>query len=120
MFMVIFVLHDPSLLKDVLEAWDKTGVCGITILPSTGLKRLRSNDLLRDDIPLILGLDDLFKQEEHMNQTLFSVVDDDAMVDKIIEVTKPIVGDLNLPDTGILIVVPVARVIGLDRKNTKN
>jgi hypothetical protein len=38
--MIWFVLHDASLLADVLAAWKDAGVLGITLLPSTGLRRL--------------------------------------------------------------------------------
>lgn len=116
MFMILFVLHDPCLLRDVLEAWDQAGAYGITILPSTGLKRLQAHDVLRDDMPLIPSFEDLFNQEERSNRTLLTVVKDDAVVDKIIEVTQAIIGDFNLPNTGILTVLPVARAYGLDRK----
>jgi nitrogen regulatory protein P-II 1 len=118
MYMILFVLHDPSLLRDVLEAWDQAGVSGITILPSTGLKRLQVTDVLRDDMPLIMSLEDLFKQEECLNRTLFTVVKDDEMVEKVVKVTQAIIGDFNEPNTGILTVLPVARVYGLDRKDT--
>ncbi len=116
MFMILFVLHDPSLLKEVLESWDETGVKGITILPSTGLQRLQSQDVLRDDIPLIPSLEDLIQQEERLNRTLFTIVDSNEMVEKVVAATELIIGDLDLPNTGILTVLPVARVYGLNRK----
>jgi nitrogen regulatory protein P-II 1 len=120
MYMILFVLHDPNLLRDVLEAWEKAGVSGITVLLSTGLRRLQTRDVLREDIPLIPSIEDLLQQEERLNRTLFTVVKDDVMVDKIIEATQSIVGDLNLPHTGILTVIPVERVYGLDRKTMFN
>ncbi|MRS02420.1 hypothetical protein EG832_04215, partial [bacterium] len=107
MYMVMFVLHDPSFLKDILEAWDATGVSGITIFPSTGLRRLQTLDVLREDIPLIPSLEDLIQQEERLNRTLFTIVDGDEMVDKVVEATQSIIGDLNNPNTGILTVLPV-------------
>ena len=116
MFMVFLVLHDPSLLSDVLEAWDSAGVKGVTILPSTGLRRLQSKDVLREDLPLIPSLEDLLQHEERLNRTLFSIVEGDEMVEKVVAATQSITGDLNLPNTGILTVLPVARVYGLDRK----
>lgn len=116
MFMIIFVLHDPSLLKEVLEAWDQAGVKGITILPSTGLQRLQSQDVLREDIPLIPSLEDLIQQEERLNRTLFTIVDSDEMVEKVVMATETITGDLDLPNTGILTVLPVVRAYGLNRK----
>ena len=40
MFMILFVLHDPEKLDDILTAWEEAGVSGVTILPSTGLTLL--------------------------------------------------------------------------------
>ena len=120
MYMVMFVLHDPSFLKDVLEAWDATGVSGVTIFPSTGLRRLQTLDVLREDIPLIPSLEDLIQQEERLNRTLFTIVDGDEMVDKVVEATQSVIGDLNNPNTGILTVLPVVKAYGLDRKTMFN
>lgn len=116
MYMVMFVLHDPSLLKDVLEVWDAAGVSGVTIFPSTGLRRLQTQDVLREDIPLIPSLEDLIQQEERLNRTLFTIVQDDEMVEKVVQATQSITGDLNNPNTGILTVLPVIKAYGLDRK----
>lgn len=120
MYMVFFVLHDPNLLSDVLEAWNETGVKGITILPSTGLKRLQSDDVLREDMPLIPSLEDIMHQEERLNRTLFTIVEDDEMVDRVVQATQSVVGDLEQPKTGILTVLPIAKVFGLNRKDGKD
>ena len=116
MFMILFVLHDPSKFQEVLSAWNEAGVSGITILPSTGQKRLQDKFAFRDDIPLMPTLDDLLQHEEILNQTLLTIVPSEEMVDKIVAVTQALIGDLNLPNTGILAVIPVLRVYGLDRK----
>jgi nitrogen regulatory protein P-II 1 len=117
MFMILFVLHDPSRLQEVLSAWNEAGVSGITILPSTGQKRLQDKFTFRDDIPLMPTLDDLLQHEEILNQTLLTIVPSDEMVDKIVAATQALIGDLNLPNTGILAVIPVSRAYGLDRKD---
>ncbi|MHC1739958.1 MAG: P-II family nitrogen regulator [Anaerolineaceae bacterium] len=120
MYMIMFVLHDPSRLNEVLSTWNEAGVSGITILPSTGLKRLQEKFVFRDDIPLIPNLDDLLKQEEVLNRTLLTIVPSDEMVEKVVAATQVLIGDLNLPNTGILAVIPLAKVYGLDRKDYLN
>lgn len=117
MYMILFVLHDPNRLHDVLTAWNNAGVSGITILPSTGLKRLQEYSGLREDLPLIPSLDDLVTHEEKLNRTLMTIVSSDEMVDKVLKATEDLVGDLDLPNTGILAVIPLARVYGLNRKD---
>ncbi len=114
--MIWFVLHEASFLSEVLAAWKEIGVLGVTILPSTGLRRLENSDILRDDIPLIPSIEDLVSDEETLNRTLFTIVDDDLLVEKIVEVTQKIVGNLEDPNTGILCVIPLGKVYGLNRK----
>ncbi len=38
------------------------------------------------------------------------------MVDKVVEATQSVIGDLNNPNTGILTVLPVVKTYGLNRK----
>ncbi len=115
MYMIIFVLHNPDLLEDILNAWDDTGVGGVTILPSTGLARIREKGFWRDDLPLFPSLEDFQSRIQNLNRTLMTIVDDDQMVDKIVAATQQVTGDLNLPNTGILSVLPVLRTYGLNR-----
>ncbi len=115
-FMVLFVLHDLKQKDDLLNAWDEAGVSGITILPSTGLARYRESAGLRDDLPLIPSLDDLLEHSQNSNRTFFTIVSGEEMVDKVIAATESVTGDLDLPDTGILVALPVVRARGLHRK----
>jgi nitrogen regulatory protein P-II 1 len=119
MFMVLFVLHDSDLMEDIVSAWEEAGVSGITILPSTGLARLRHNDALRDDLPLFPSLEDISQHVGRLNRTLFTIVDNEEQADRVIESTQRLTGDLDLPNTGILVVLPVARAYGLHRRGEK-
>ncbi len=117
MFMILFVLHDPEKLDEILTAWEDAGVSGVTILPSTGLKRHQSKSALRDDLPLIPSLDDIMEHMVNLNRTLFTMVKDQAVVDRIIAATEDVVGNLDTPNTGILAVFPIAQVYGLNRRD---
>jgi len=111
----MFVLHDTSKLEDVMKGWNDAGVNGITILLSTGYRSITKSNILREDMPLIFNFEDIKQHEECTNRTLLSVVKDESIVDKVVEVTQKLVGDLNQPNTGILTVIPVARAYGMDR-----
>lgn len=115
MYLILFVLHNTSRVEEVMKAWTDAGVKGITILLSTGLKRVTESNMLREDLPLIFNMDDILQHEECTNRTLFSVVKDEATVDKVVQVTEQLIGDLNQPNTGILTVIPVSRAYGLER-----
>lgn len=114
MYLILFVLDDPDKLQDLLDAWEDAGTGGATVLVSTGMQRMRSG-AIRDDIPLMPGLDDLYKRIEEHHRTLFTIVKDDDILKKIVKATQSVVGDLNMPNTGILMVLPAAQVYGLDK-----
>ena len=119
MFLILFVLHDNDNLDRILLAWEETGVKGITIIPSTGLGRIRTS-ALREDLPLIPRLEDLLCHTENLNRTIFTIVEDEEIIDKIVSVTEQIVGDLYEPDTGILAVLPLTRVYGIKQRQHLN
>ena len=115
-FLVVFVIDDVDQCQDVLDVWEKAGARGITILESTGLGRMRRTGI-RDDLPLIPSLSDLFKSSEERHRTLFTVVDAQAKVDAVVQATESVVGDLFQGNTGFLFVVPVSQVYGMTGKS---
>jgi hypothetical protein len=114
MYLILFVLDNPDKLQDLLDAWEDAGTGGATVLVSTGPQRIR-NIGFRNDIPLLPGLDDFYKRIEEFHRTLFTVVKDDKTLEKVVAATQSVVGDLNQPNTGILVVMPAAQVYGLER-----
>ncbi len=113
-FMVLLVVDQIDLCDAVMEAWQEAGAPGITMLESTGLHRRRA---LRDDVGLMPSLDSLFAAKEYSHRTLFTVVPDEAMVEKVVRAAQKVLGDLEQPYTGILVVLPVYRVYGLRKKS---
>lgn len=111
--MVVLVLDDLNKSAEVLEAWEQAGVTGITILESTGLGRMKSRLAVRDDAPLMPSLAWLLQHREEQHRTIFTLVESDDMVDRLIAVTQEITGDLDAPNRGILFVLPVLRTVGL-------
>lgn len=117
-YLVVFVLDDPDRCQDVLDAWEGAGVKGITILESTGIGRVRQAGI-RDDLPLMPSLSELFKNAETHNRTLFSVVDDLDSAHTLVGAAQNIVGDLEQPDSGLLFIAPLVEVYGLNKENRR-
>lgn len=113
-YLVVLIVDDVDNCPAILDAWEAAGVLGVSILASTGLGHIRRAGL-RDDIPLIPSLQDLIEGEEVHHRTLFSVVDNQEMVDKMVALAQQIIGDLENPNTGFLFVVPVSQVYGLGK-----
>lgn len=114
-YFVILVIHDVEKFEEVLAAWREAGVTGVTILPSLGMDSLDKERALREDMPLMPFIGDLFAEDEVLNRTLFSVVEGKELVGRVVEATQSILGDLNSPNNGIMAVLPVEQAFGLHR-----
>lgn len=113
--LVVLIVIDAEQGSAILEAWDNLGVPDVTILPSTGLGKVKHAGL-RDDFPLMPTLNDLLN-EEMQHRTLISVVETDEMIDQMAQAAEDILGCLDNPETGFMFVVPATRVFGgKDRK----
>ncbi len=117
-YLVVFVLDNPDRCQDVLDAWEEAGAKGITILESTGIGRVRQAGI-RDDMPLMPSLSDLFKSTETHNRTLFSVVDDLDTAHALVEAAQNTVGDLEKPNSGLLFIAPLVEVYGLNKEDRR-
>jgi nitrogen regulatory protein P-II 1 len=115
MLQLWLVLDNPALLNEVLEAWSEVGVRGITILESTGVHRVRSK-ASRQDAPFMLGFSRLLRTDQVGHYTLFAVVPDMDIVEKLVDATEQIVGDLSQPNTGVLFATPLVAAWGLPKQ----
>lgn len=118
-YMVVLVLDDPDRCRDVLDAWETAGAPGVTILDSSGLGRVRQAGI-RDDMPLLPSLSDLFRRQENCHRTLFSVVKDQSQVEAIVQATQSIIGEFDRGHTGLLFTVPVGQVYGLHKTRERD
>lgn len=115
MYALLFVLDDPDRLDQVLSAWAEAGVRGVTIMESTGWQRRRIQQSMlgaRFDFASLAGSARL---ENHM--TLFVVVENRVIVQKALEAAEAVVGNLDGPDTGILVAWPIEIIKGLPADN---
>ena len=113
-FLIIYVLDNTGQMPAILEAWEQAGAPGITIMESTGVERLR-RARLREDLPLMPSLADMLVDENVYHKTLLTVIEDEATLDRVVDATRQIVGDFSQHHTGILCVLPLLRVYGLDK-----
>lgn len=111
--LVMLVVHDPANVDSVMEGWLRAGVPGMTLLDSSGLAQLEQQRNLRDDIPLLPSVRTLLRGMETRSRTLFSLVADDFDIDRLVEETEAVLGPLESEGNGILFVLPVSRVEGL-------
>jgi nitrogen regulatory protein PII len=111
--LISLVIYDTERVDEVIEAWEKAGITGFTLIESTGLVHHLRGKELRDDLPLFPSVRSLLEGNQEENRLLMSVVDDTFDIDGLIRATEGVLGPLDEPGTGILFVVPVVRVVGL-------
>lgn len=110
MFMVMFVLHDPGRLDEVLEAWHAAGIDGVTILESTGLHRRRHQALgARYAFAFPTSIDGRYVG----HFTLLAAVRDRAAIRVCADAAASIVGDLDAQGTGVLMAWPIEVMNGM-------
>jgi len=110
-YMVMLILNDPDNCPCIIDAWDEAGAPGITVLESVGTSNEKSG--LRDNVPLLPSIRDLMQSTEHHHRTLFSVVEGEEVVDRLIDATCQLIGNLEELENGFLFVVPVYKSVGL-------
>jgi nitrogen regulatory protein PII len=105
--LLIAVINEEERLDEILSGMVELGVTGATIINSEGMGRVLSHD-----IPIFAGLEVLASRSRPQNQTLFSVIRDEK-VDAVIALLQEICGDFGVGGTGIVMTVPLTRVVGL-------
>ena len=108
MYTILFVLNDSKKLDMLLEAWNKIGVKGVTILESIGAYRVRKR------IPGRFAFTSANSDE--VSKTLMAMVENKYVVKACIAETERLVGDLTEPNTGIFTYWPVSEIKGLHKK----
>lgn len=107
MYMIMLVLDNPDQLDQVLEAWERLGIRGATIVESTGIQRLK-----RKRVPMrYLFQAPHLTEEGHL--TLFVIVEGRRLVQECLEATEAITGSLDKPNTGVFAAWSLAMVRGV-------
>lgn len=114
MFFILFVMHNPDLLEELIREWETVGVHRATVLFSTGMRRLRQEGL-RDDIPLMPSLESFYQMSQTFSRTIFTTAEDESMIEDILAATQRVVGDLRNHETGVFLVLPVIKAYGLEK-----
>jgi len=77
------------------------------------LHRLKQAFGRRDDMPFMPSLRHLVDNEEYHHRTVVVVLDDDFDLEGLLTATEAAAGSFSAPDSGLVFVMPVTRVLGL-------
>lgn len=117
MYVIMYVSKNVEQASDMMNVWLGAGVKGLTILESAGMQQVTAGGGgIRSDTGIIFSLSKLMRSQEIHHRTLFSVISDDATLQKVIDRSTTHVGDWSRPDVGILFAWPLSHVYGLDKQ----
>lgn len=107
--LLMIILNETKYLPDILEVWREIGVPGTTILKSAGAHAAR-NWLSAVGMGAI---GNLFESNEVETRTLIAVFEDDDLLAQAIAEAERITGGFERPNSGVIIVLPVTKTIGV-------
>lgn len=101
MKLAVFVLNRVDLLAAVLEAYVEVGI-GATVIDSEGM-----GHLLTHEVPLFADFQEIVQGSAPRNKTILSVIREEAVIKKLLDLLDGVCGDLTRPGTGVFFTVPV-------------
>ncbi len=114
-YLLIVILDDLRLMPELLRVWKSIGVPGATILASAGAHRTNTW-LSRAGLGAI---DRLFETDEVRRRTFLVAIEGDELLAQAIAEAERVVGGFDRPDSGLLLVLPMAEVRGLHKVQPK-
>ena len=104
MYILITVLNNEALLDELITDWLDIGITGTTVIESTD-----SLQLISQHIPIFAGFRALTSGGMPYNKTLFTIIEDQEILDQAIACLETLCIDAGKPSQGIYIVAPATR-----------
>ncbi len=110
---------------EIAQAWQENGAPGVTLVRSHGLHRLNEAakrsliDLPLATVSIAGALARLIDNMEYNTEIVMSAVED-VQVDPLVKIAEEALGNLDSPNSGILLVLDIEKAIGVsNRKSTR-
>ena len=120
MYVLIIVLNDTKYLNDVLARFVDLGVKGATMIDSQGMAGAIVEGEV-EHIPLFGALKTIIQGTgNNYNKTIFTVLKNEALVDKVVEAVKEVINGKAKSSTGFMFSIPVDRIFTFSDKLSKD
>lgn len=113
MNVLIVVLNRIEYLDDILDGFIDVGVSGATIIDSQGMGSAITNGGMGHE-PFFGAIRSFLDNSRPYNKTIFTVIEDEEVLDKAIKMVKDILGDMEKPGVGMMFTMPVGQVHGIN------
>ena len=111
MQLMVIILKNYDRLDPLLTRFADYGVYGATILNSSGMASELAANHDEDEFLFLGAFRTILNKEREQSKTIIMVVKDEQ-VDDLRDITNEVVGDLSLPNTGILFTTPITSIYG--------
>jgi nitrogen regulatory protein PII len=109
MFALFVVLNEIDYMEDILSGFVENKICGATIVDSQGMGSAIANSN-NEDIPFFSKFRMLIGDSYPYSKTIFTVLENEMMVDKAVSVVQEVLSDTNDTGIGFMFTIPVAKV----------
>jgi len=109
MYVLFVVLNEIDYIEDILSGFVEQKVSGATILESQGMGSAIANSD-NESMPLFATLRMLIGDSHPYSKTIFTVLKDEAMVERAVSVVQEVLSDFKDSGIGFMFTVPVAKV----------
>lgn len=110
MQLLVLILKKVELMDRLIKQLANGGVKGATILEGTGMAEALVN---MEDFPMFGVLRRILADEDKEVSKVMLLVLKDEQVIHTREIIKTVIGDLSVPNTGIMFSIPITYVEGL-------
>lgn len=113
MNILFLVLNETEYLDDILDAFVDIGVRGATILDSQGMGSAIASGTRNE--PFFGALRSFLDNARPYNKTIFTVIEDEELLEEAIEAVQNILGDMSKPGVGLMFTLPVRSIHGMTK-----
>ncbi len=111
MQLLVIILNKTEHLSQLLSSMLKRNICGATVLDSTGMIKVISEQSVEP--PSIFGsLREFINPSRESSKTIFMVLPDEK-IETAKSIVKEVTGGFDKPDTGIMFTIPVSYAEGI-------
>jgi hypothetical protein len=115
MYALFVVLNGIDYMEDILSGFIENEISGATILDSQGMGSAIANSN-NEDMPLFSKFRMLIGDSHPYSKTIFTVLENEMMVDKAVSVVQEVLSDINDSGIGFMFTIPVAKVYPMQQE----
>ena len=105
---LFIVLNEMDYLNDILDGFVDVGISGATILDSQGMANIIANSDNQHIFPYGY-LKSLIQDALPYNKTIFTIVENQELVEKAVAMVQNVIGDVPKPGVGFMFSLPITK-----------